>query len=150
MRPPTLPPVRSLSAAGLAELKAHELCRLKAYPDRGGVWTIGWGDTIKVKEGDTCTQLQADARLVARLAEHESALRKVLQRDPTQGQYDALVSVSYNIGSAGLGTSTLMRLFNAGDTIGAAKQFARWVHVKGKVDEVLIQRRIDELCRYFA
>ena len=142
--------MQTISQVGIAELKRHELCRLEAYPDRGGVWTIGWGDTIGVKKGDVITQAQADDRLQRRIGEHETQLRGHLTSVATQSQFDALLSLSYNIGAEALRTSMLLRLFNEGKTIDAAKQFARWVHVKGKLDEVLIQRRVDELCRFFA
>jgi lysozyme len=142
--------MQTISQVGIAEIKRHELCRLEAYPDRGGVLTIGWGDTIGVKKGDVITQVQADERLQRRLAEHETQLRAHLTSVATQSQFDALLSLSYNIGAEALRTSTLLRLFNEGKPVEAAKQFARWVHVKGQLDANLMQRRVDELCRFFA
>jgi lysozyme len=146
--PPELPPMQTVTALGLASIKSREGLRLVAYQDKGGVWTIGWGDTIRVKQGDTCTKEQADQRFIERVDEHQDSLRKALKIPCTQGQFDALVSMSYNIGAPALRGSTLMRLLNGGNTLGAASQFARWVHVKGVIDGVLVQRRVDELIRF--
>jgi lysozyme len=148
-----------LSPAGLFNLKRFEGCRLEAYQDEGGVWTIGWGDTRGVTPGQHITQAEADRRLLARLAEFEVGVSKALTRAATQRQFDSLVSLAYNIGlgrsaasprgPAGFIGSTLLHKFNAGDEPGAAEEFAKWIHVRGTISPNLVRRRFAELVHWF-
>lgn len=137
-----------LSADGVHDLKRYELCELEAYPDKGGKWTIGWGDTRGVKQGDRISQDEADRRLAARIAEFESVVNEAVRIPLTQGQFDALVTFAYNIGAAAFRTSTLLELLNSNDIEGAAQQFVRWIHVKGAMDADLVRRRFCEVIRF--
>lgn len=91
------------SSKGVSLIKSFEGCRLKAYKCPAGVWTIGYGHTAGVKEGDTITQEQADEYLRNDLAKYEKA---VLNYDGiynfNQNQFDALVSFTYNCGAGNL------------------------------------------------
>ena len=91
------------SSKGVSLIKQFEGCRLKAYKCPAGVWTIGYGHTAGVKEGDTITQETADAYLRNDLAKYEKA---VLNYDSiyhfNQNQFDALVSFTYNCGVGNL------------------------------------------------
>ena len=91
------------SSKGVSLIKSFEGCRLKAYKCPAGVWTIGYGHTAGVKEGDTITQEQADEYLRNDLAKYEKA---VLKYDGiyhfNQNQFDALVSFTYNCGAGNL------------------------------------------------
>lgn len=91
------------SPKGVSLIKSFEGCRLKAYKCPAGVWTIGYGHTAGVKEGDTITQAQADDYLRNDLAKYEKA---VLNYDGiyhfNQNQFDALVSFTYNCGVGNL------------------------------------------------
>lgn len=91
------------SSKGVSLIKSFEGCRLKAYKCPAGVWTIGYGHTAGVKEGDTITQAQADEYLRNDLAKYEKA---VLNYDGiyhfNQNQFDALVSFTYNCGAGNL------------------------------------------------
>lgn len=91
------------SSKGVSLIKSFEGCRLKAYKCPAGVWTIGYGHTAGVKEGDTITQAQADEYLRNDLAKYEKA---VLNYDGiyhfNQNQFDALVSFTYNCGVGNL------------------------------------------------
>ena len=91
------------SSKGVSLIKSFEGCRLKAYKCPAGVWTIGYGHTAGVKEGDTITQAQADEYLRNDLAKYEKA---VLNYDAiyhfNQNQFDALVSFTYNCGVGNL------------------------------------------------
>lgn len=114
------------SEAGLTVLRHYEGCRLRAYRDIKGIWTIGYGDTgPDVVEELEITQAQADARLKHRLStEFEPA---VLNAGPRrQCEFDAMVGLAYNIGATAFAQSTLARLYREGDTQGAADQFPRW------------------------
>ena len=145
-----------ISEAGLALLREHEGLRLKAYPDPasgGDPWTIAFGHTKGVKEGDTCTPEQAEAWLREDAADAENIVLRHVERPLTQGQLDALVSFVFNVGPGVKGRkdgfvrlkdgrpSTMLRLLNAGDYSGAADQFSRWVFGAGKEMAGLKKRR---------
>ena len=91
------------SSKGVSLIKSFEGCRLNAYKCPAGVWTIGYGHTAGVKEGDIITQEQADEYLRNDLAKYEKA---VLNYDAiyhfNQNQFDALVSFVYNCGVGNL------------------------------------------------
>jgi lysozyme len=138
-----------ISREGLALIKRWEGCRLEAYPDSGGVWTIGYGITTNaglgvIKRGMKITQEQADDMLLAALAKYEKTVSDSLKRNPTQHQYDAMVSLCYNIGQSAFAKSTLVKRFNSGDITGAADAFMMWVKANGKTLQGLVNRRHDE------
>lgn len=138
-----------VSQNGIAVLHYFESCVLKAYPDPAtgdAPWTIGWGHTgPEVKPGLQWTQEKADAVFAEDLKRFENAAGPgLLSRQPSQGQFDALVCFAYNCGTANLKSSTLLRMFNAGDFKGAASQFARWNKADGKVLKGLTRRRASE------
>lgn len=141
---------RSLSAQGLDHIKASEGLRLKAYPDPasgGDPWTIGYGSTIGVKPGMVITEAQADDRLRADVARFEAAVNRLAPKT-TQGQFDALVSFSFNVGEGNLAKSTLLKKHNAGDYTGAADEFAKWTLAAGKRMPGLVTRRAGEARLY--
>jgi len=131
-------------AAGIALVEEFESCRLTAYRDGNGIWTIGWGHTGGVNEGDTITQEQADAWLADDLGTAESAVSRLIAASLNQNQFDALVSFTYNVGSGRLQGSTLRRVLNAEDYEGAAQQFLVWDIVAGHVSPGLQRRRQKE------
>lgn len=134
-----------ISPSGIDFIKAHEGCALTAYQDGGGIWTIGYGHTGNVHEGDTITQDQADALLVADCEPAEDAIDSKVTVPLNTNQYDALGSFTFNIGVENFENSTLLKLLNAGDYQGAADQFGRWVHdAAGNVEPGLVRRREDE------
>jgi len=119
------------SDAGLALIKVSEGLEIEAYPDPGNrvtgePWTIGYGHTRGVRRGDTCTEEQATEWLREDLHDAEAAVRRLVDVHLTQGQFDALTSFVFNVGAGAFGSSTLLRLLNAGDAAGAADQFKRW------------------------
>lgn len=130
------------SEAGLTVLGRYESCRLRAYRDIRGIWTIGRGDTRPdVVEGLEITQVEADARLKRRLAqEFEPAVLTAITRPERQCEFDAMVSLAYNIGVAAFAASTLVRVFNASDTQSAADQFPRW-NKAGQQSVLRLRRR---------
>lgn len=138
---------RRVSDALIGVLKGFEGVRLTAYPDpatNGDPWTIGVGHTgPDVRKGLTITATRADELLRADLAKFETGV-EALAPKTTQGQFDALVSLAFNIGLGNLGSSTLIKLHNAGDYAGAAEQFGRWNKAAGKVMAGLTRRRAAE------
>ncbi len=118
--------------------------RVEAYlPTPDDVPTIGYGSTgPDIKMGTIWTVAQCEARFASSFAAFSQAVDRLIDDAPTtQGQFDACVSLAYNIGIDAFGTSTLLRLHKAGDYAGAAAQFARWNRQKGKVLNGLIKRR---------
>lgn len=122
-----------------------EGCRLTAYLDAGGVWTIGYGQTgLRGIQGMTITQEQADAYLAVSLRKAEDAVRRYTEVELTDYQQAALTSLVFNIGVGAYRKSTLLRKLNAGDYNGAALEFTRWNKVNGKPLMGLIKRRAAE------
>lgn len=126
-------------------IKDHEGLKLTAYKDGGGVWTIGYGHTgADVREGLTIPLSEAERLLTRDLRVAEGHVNRLVQVKLTQNQFDALVSLVYNIGGGAFEASTLLRMLNAGDYEGAASQFPRWNKDNGKVVDGLTNRRAKE------
>jgi len=140
---------RRINFRGLTILKNAESLRLKAYLCPAGVWTIGWGHTKGVRQGDTCTVIEAEKFLRDDCAEFEAAVTRLVKVPITDNQFSALVSFAFNVGSdedadtipEGLGDSTLLKRLNGGDYIGAANEFRKWTKAGGKVLKGLVIRR---------
>lgn len=125
----------------------------KAYRDGGGVWTLGFGRTLGVGPGDTCTLEQAKEWLLADLDRHWEALNEYITREPSQQQGDALLSLAFNVGVRALGESGTMRRFNAGKDDECADRFLFWdmdngVHVPGLLRRRKAEREIYLRGRY--
>lgn len=137
------------SEKGIKNIKDFEGCSLTAYPDPGtggSPWTIGYGwthpvDGKPIKPGMTIKQETADRLLKTGLVSYENDVLKMAKVKLTQGQFDALVSFAYNVGSRALSTSTLLKKLNDGDIKGAADEFLRWNKAGGKVLNGLTRRR---------
>lgn len=129
----------TFSDACVGLVKQFEGCRLEAYADLGGVETIGYGHTGFVVVGQTITQEQAEVLLRQDLGRAAAATSFVTGEIP-QHQFDAIVSLVYNVGSVAL-HSTLIRKLKAGDILGAADEFCRWNHVGKEVVLGLTLRR---------
>ncbi|MEB7623177.1 lysozyme [Enterobacter vonholyi] len=134
------------SDKGIALIKQFEGCKLTAYQDSVGVWTIGYGwtkpvDGKPIRAGMTIKQETAERLLKTGLVSYESDVSRLVKVGLTQGQFDALVSFTYNLGARSLSTSTLLRKLNAGDYAAAADEFLRWNRAGGKVLNGLIRRR---------
>ncbi|HBM7586596.1 TPA: lysozyme [Enterobacter bugandensis] len=134
------------SDKGIALIKQSEGCKLTAYQDSVGVWTIGYGwthpvDGKPIRAGMTIKQETAERLLKTGLVSYESDVSRLVKVGLTQGQFDALVSFTYNLGARSLSTSTLLRKLNAGDYAGAADEFLRWNKAGGKVLNGLTRRR---------
>ena len=134
------------SDKGIALIKQFEGCKLTAYQDSVGVWTIGYGwtkpvDGKPIRAGMTIKQETAERLLKTGLVSYENDVSRLVKVDLTQGQFDALVSFTYNLGARSLSTSTLLRKLNAGDYAGASDEFLRWNKAGGKVLNGLTRRR---------
>ena len=136
------------STSGVQVLHHFEGCRLTAYPDPATgdkPWTVGYGDTgPDVVPGLVIKQDEADSRFAKRLEREFEPGVWALVNDASQGQFDALVCLAYNIGIGNLKSSTLIRKFNSGDLPGADAEFLRWNRAAGKVMLGLTRRRAAE------
>ena len=138
------------SAKGLALIKTCEGFRSAPYLCPAGVPTIGYGSTryadsrAVTLHDSPITEAAAETLLRTTLAGYEDSVAHLLQRPVTQGQFDALVDFAYNLGVGALRGSTLLKKVNAGDTAGAAGEFAKWVHANGEVLPGLVKRRAAE------
>lgn len=132
-------------------IKGFETCRLTAYmPTPKDRPTIGWGSTgPDIQMGMTWTQAQADERFARDLARFGAdVLAAIGGSRTTQDQYDAMVSLAYNIGEANFQASTVLRDHKSGDLSGAAKAFGMWVKQAGQTLNGLVRRRAAEAHMY--
>jgi lysozyme len=153
----------TLSHQGESLIKKFESCRLEAYKDIAGTWTIGYGNIsyengTRVKQGDKIAQWRAEElfkRVVQRFVNDVNYLTKGTQL--TQNQFDALVSFAYNLGSdidldtiaEGLGDSTLLKMvLKNPENPDIPKEFLKWNKAGGKVSAGLNRRRKSEAHLY--
>lgn len=132
------------SESGRKMIEDFEGVRLKAYQDQRGIWTIGVGHTEGVKQGDTCTFAKADAWLAEDLSVAEAAVTRNVTVPLNQNQFDALVSLTFNIGSGNFAQSTVRRLLNENNVQGAADAFMMWKKTGGEDNPGLVNRRTIE------
>ena len=126
-----------------------EGCKLTAYKCPAGVWTIGVGHTKGVKQGQTITKAQAMTLLKGDLLPCENYVNN-LGVCKTQGEFDALVDFTFNLGTAALGRSTLLKYIRAKKPEQYIREeFAKWVNSKGMRLKGLVIRRQWEADRYY-
>lgn len=128
---------------GLSIIREFEGCRLEAYPDQGGIWTIGWGKTAPwIVEGLTCTQEQADNWLIQDVAAVSGAVTRMIEGAAlSNNQFSAIVSLTYNIGSGAFASSSALALIKAGSFGEVPAHMRLWDKVDGIVDAGLVRRR---------
>ena len=134
----------------ISKIIEFEGCKLKAYKCPAGIWTIGVGHTKGVKQGQTITKEQAMTLLKGDLLPCENYVNN-LRVCKTQGQFESLVSFSFNLGTAALGRSTLLKYIRQGkEEQYIRNEFAKWVNSKGERLKGLVIRRAWEADRYFS
>lgn len=141
-----IPESMSVSNKGVDLICEFEGKQLIAYDDGVGIWTIGFGtikypNGVRVKKGDTCTLEQAKEYMRHDLIEFEHTVNSSVKVQLNQNQFDALISLAYNIGSNAFKSSTLVKKLNTNDYQGAADQFNVWVNAGGKRMQGLVNRR---------
>ena len=155
-----------LGEKGEKLIKHFEKCRLAAYQDSKGVWTIGWGNTVyedgkAVKKGDAITQQRADALFANIKKGFVADVNKLTLgiKGLKQQQFDALVCFAYNVGSdmnkngiaEGLGDSTLLKVVKADPKDpSVVMEFLKWNMSGGKVLDGLTRRRKAEAYLYMS
>ena len=138
------------SQAGIDLIKSLEGLRLTAYRDAVGILTIGYGHTGRdVTEGMVIDAGRAEALLRADLMRFEDAVRRHAGA-ASQGEFDAMASLAFNIGVTAFANSTLARKHRAGDRAGAAEEFLRWNRAGGRPLAGLTRRRRAERRMYLS
>ena len=134
-----------ISEKGLNGIKIFEGCRLKAYQDSVGVWTVGYGSTgSHVYKGLAITQDRAENLLREDLERFEACVNRYVEVEMTQGMYDALCSFAFNLGCGALKKSTLLKRLNVNRKQDAADEMLRWDKAGGKRLAGLTRRRTEE------
>jgi lysozyme len=137
------------SKNGLAITEQFEGCRLVAYQDQVGVWTIGYGHTGSgVASGLTITQDQAVDLLTSDVAAAAAYVNAAVAVELQQDEFDALVDFVFNLGRGAFAGSTLLKDLNAGQFDAAAAQFELWDHAGGQVVAGLLRRRQAEVALF--
>ena len=143
-----------ISKPAREKLKTLEGFRGTAYLCPAGVWTLGYGFTEGVREGDTITQTEANDRLISELAWFENAVFVETGGDVTQAQFDAMVLFCFNIGVEKFRGSSVLKAHNRGDHVAAARAFGLWnkATVNGKLQVLagLTRRRAEEAAMYLS
>ena len=145
-------PIEHVSDNMINAMKGFEGCHLEAYKCPGGAWTIGFGHTADVYEGQTITQEEANNLFRQDLASFEKKVRDYaasLGVELTQGQFDALVDFAYNLGKGAFENSGLVEMIGEGDLDGAAAHMQEYVYAKNEDGEKvklagLVTRRATE------
>lgn len=139
---------RQIGSKGLAIVKRNEGLELTAYLCPAKVWTIGWGHTgPDVRRGLTIDERQAEQLLDQDLDIAEQAVAKAAP-GASQEQFDAMVSLAFNIGVGAFLGSTLLKRHKGGDFAGAAAAFGNWVYAKRRKLPGLVRRRAEEAALY--
>ena len=144
-------PPDCVDADGIAFITECEGCELDLYYDQAGYLTVGVGHLLDGEDDPwnrTITQAESDMLLEGDLIETEECMEECVAVPVNQNQYNAMCSLTFNIGVGAFGDSTLLRLLNEGDYMGAADQFLVWnkITVDGEkvVSEGLANRREKE------
>lgn len=126
----------------------------------GKPWTIGYGFTKGVREGDRMTMMQADARLDSELREYVDGVLGACTMEPNDNELAAMVVLAWNIGLGwsgvtkprgakdGFRQSTVLKCHNRGDKLAAARAFRLWNKASGEVSPGLETRRAAEAALY--
>jgi lysozyme len=141
------------SAKGIELIKKFESFQPKRYICPAGKPTIGYGHVIQRGEDhlnvSTLTEASATALLARDLKYFEVSI-EIDMLSLNQNQFDACVSLAFNIGAQAFSSSTLVKMIRAGDMVGAQAQFARWNKSNGKVLPGLVRRRAEEAALFGA
>lgn len=146
---------RRINAAGVEIITKDEQGpgggpALVAYRCPAGIWTLGWGHTAGVKEGDRCSWAQAAALLEGDLAWAEAEVAARVTVPLGDNQFAALVSFTFNCGRYAFDHSTLLSDIDAGYFADVPVQLARWTHAKGVELPGLARRRQQEITLWLA
>lgn len=144
-----------LDTSGYKLIQKFEGLKLNAYQDSVGIWTIGYGNITyengtKVKKGDKVTQQRAE-ELFKYFADRFAAnIAPKVSVPLTQNQFNAIVSLAYNVGLGNFSSSTLLKKLNRCSSDPTIKnEFLKWANAGGKRLQGLVNRRTEEANLYF-
>ena len=132
------------------KIKEFEGFSAKPYYDSAGVLTIGYGTTKDASKYKNISKETATQLLLRDLAEFETQLNNYINNrgySLNQNQYDAMVSLAYNIGPSGFKNSEVAKKFNSGDVQGASEAFTQWTRA-GNNKTLLAPRRNREIALF--
>jgi lysozyme len=141
----------SVNQATIDLIKQYEGCKLTAYQDIVGVWTIGYGTTamadvgIVPAKGMTITQDRAEDLLRQGIDKFAAKVDELITAKVNQNERGAIICLAYNIGCGALSKSTVLRELNAGNKDRAAAAFKMWNKAGGEVVQGLVNRRNAEV-----
>jgi lysozyme len=133
--------IMALSAVALVAIASWEGFSSSPYRDIGGVWTDGFGNTNNVDPNKSVSVPKGLNQLLINVSTAEEAVNTCITKPMTQGEFDAFVKFTFNVGNRAFCNSTLARKFNAGDNVGACNELSKWVYVKGQRVQGLANRR---------
>ena len=111
---------------------------------RGNPWTIGYGFTSGVQPNMVMSEGEADVRLAAELVQYEQGVLQALSVPPNQNEFDACVSLAWNIGVSRFQSSSVVKAHNRGDKASASRAFGLWNKANGQEEPGLVRRRAKE------
>ena len=133
-----------ISSDSMNLITKYEGLRLESYDDGTGVWTIGYGTTRNIRPGMKITKEQAYNFLMHDIRIIEAELNKLIYVQLRQNEFDALVSLVYNIGINAFKHSTMLKYIENSNFDKAANEFERWVYADGRKLQGLVNRRAAE------
>lgn len=135
-----------VSGSMIITLAISEGYKSVAYPDTGNVWTIGFGETKGVKQGDTTTPQRALVVLGKSVDGYAKGVQSCVTAPLFQGEFDALVDAAYNTGAGAVCKSPMVQRFNLQDYEGGCNEFKTWyIHDhQGHAIQGLVNRRFKE------
>lgn len=131
------------SKRALSLIRGFEGCVLVPVADADGDWSVGFGHTVN-SGGQRITQRDADLWLCEDADTAAREVDRLVAVPLAAGERDALVSLVFNVGATAFGASTLCKKLNAGDRVGAAREFDRWIYDGGAIVPGLVSRRKQE------
>ena len=131
----------AVSAATLVGIATHEGYRSEAYKDAVGIPTLGFGETAGVKMGDKTTPERALVQLLESTEKHADAIRQCIHVPLYQHEFDAYISLAYNIGTGAFASSSVARYIRRGEYRAAADAFGMWIYAGKQKLPGLVTRR---------
>ena len=141
---------RHISDRGLALIRHFEGFQPRVYRCPGGYDTIGYGHVVRAEEAfpGEISLSEAENLLKQDVVEAERAVDRLVPVPLSPGQFDALVSFTFNLGAGALQRSSLRRKACRGEHEAAAREFPRWIYAGGHPLRGLLTRRLAEARLY--
>ena len=146
--------MRHITQDGINLIKRFEGFEPEIYLDAAGLPTIGYGHLLRLGEDEIfksgISEAAGEALLIRDVLLAEQAVCRLIKVPLTDGQFDALVSFAFNLGSGALQRSTLRWKVNREEHAAAPDEFMKWVWAGGRKLKGLIKRRDEEVKLYIS